>query len=405
MKNKIFVRIASYRDPELIPTIEDCIKKAKNPELLSFGICYQDSKFSKKFDKDPRFKILKINYKESKGVCWARHQVESLYNKEEFTLQIDSHTRFIKNWDEELIKMWKEIKDPNAILSTYPSQYFPDVPEEKWQTATQIIRASSILKDGHLEQIPDYLDPKRTHVYNAICIAAGFIFSKGSVIKKVPYDPELYFLGEEASLALRLFTNGYNLYHPYKNILWHYYTRSGQKKHWEDFKNWKDLNIISRKRFDCLLGKSNEFELGKYGLGNKRTLLDFMNYSGVDYLNNRLHIDTIEGKEAPVKETDSAYWELKDITFKQTIYWDFNKIDKCNDVSFWAFIFKDNFDNEIYRKDLLYDENKDIVDGNITSKEFSFNYKTTVNKFPKKIIIWPYSKSKTWLNKIEMNLC
>ena len=38
---KIFVQIASYRDPELLPTIRDCIDKAKYPENLTFGICLQ----------------------------------------------------------------------------------------------------------------------------------------------------------------------------------------------------------------------------------------------------------------------------------------------------------------------------------------------------------------------------
>ena len=47
-KNKIFISIASYRDPELIPTIENCIKNADNPEHLVFGISRQyhpDDKF------------------------------------------------------------------------------------------------------------------------------------------------------------------------------------------------------------------------------------------------------------------------------------------------------------------------------------------------------------------------
>ena len=39
--DKIFVQIASYRDPELIPTIEDMLAKANNPEALTFGICWQ----------------------------------------------------------------------------------------------------------------------------------------------------------------------------------------------------------------------------------------------------------------------------------------------------------------------------------------------------------------------------
>jgi hypothetical protein len=41
---KIFIHIASYRDPELIPTIKDCLLKAKYPERLRFGIVWQHSK-------------------------------------------------------------------------------------------------------------------------------------------------------------------------------------------------------------------------------------------------------------------------------------------------------------------------------------------------------------------------
>ena len=41
---KIFIQIASYRDPQLIPTLKDCISKAKNPENLVFAIAWQHSK-------------------------------------------------------------------------------------------------------------------------------------------------------------------------------------------------------------------------------------------------------------------------------------------------------------------------------------------------------------------------
>ena len=37
----IFVQIASYRDPQLLPTLRDCIAKATRPDLLRFGVCWQ----------------------------------------------------------------------------------------------------------------------------------------------------------------------------------------------------------------------------------------------------------------------------------------------------------------------------------------------------------------------------
>ena len=37
----IFIQIASYRDPQLIPTIKSILKTAKYPENLRFGIARQ----------------------------------------------------------------------------------------------------------------------------------------------------------------------------------------------------------------------------------------------------------------------------------------------------------------------------------------------------------------------------
>ena len=39
----IFVQIASYRDPQLIPTIEDMLSNAKNPNNLRIAIAWQHS--------------------------------------------------------------------------------------------------------------------------------------------------------------------------------------------------------------------------------------------------------------------------------------------------------------------------------------------------------------------------
>ena len=71
---KIFIQIASYRDPELLPTIRDCISKAKQPEMLTFGICWQrdENENMGEFAADARFTILDYPWNQSKGLCWAR---------------------------------------------------------------------------------------------------------------------------------------------------------------------------------------------------------------------------------------------------------------------------------------------------------------------------------------------
>jgi hypothetical protein len=65
---KIFVQIASYRDPQLVPTIKDMLANAKKPNNLVIGIArqYSDEDGFDNLDEykdDKRFRILNIPYK------------------------------------------------------------------------------------------------------------------------------------------------------------------------------------------------------------------------------------------------------------------------------------------------------------------------------------------------------
>jgi glycosyltransferase involved in cell wall biosynthesis len=130
--NRIFIQIASYRDPQLKITIDDCINNAKHPENLTFGICNQyhpDDEFNiDDYRSDSRFRIIDVLYSDAKGVCWARNQVQQVYDGEEYTLQIDSHMRFEKNWDVELIDMIKNLQNKGVdkpLLTGYVSSFNP----------------------------------------------------------------------------------------------------------------------------------------------------------------------------------------------------------------------------------------------------------------------------------------
>ncbi len=131
---KIFIQIASYRDPQLILTIEDMLKNAKRPKNLVLSIArqyHEDDGFDNldKYRKDKRFKILDIPYTESNGVCWARNLTQQLYDGEEYTMQIDSHMRFIKDWDDVLIKMIKGLQKDGykkPLLTGYVPSFDPE---------------------------------------------------------------------------------------------------------------------------------------------------------------------------------------------------------------------------------------------------------------------------------------
>jgi len=397
---KIFVQIAAYRDPELIHTVRHCLERAKYPKDLTFGICwqYEEGETLKEFEYDSRFGIVKVPYKESKGACWARAKANQLYNREEFVLQIDSHMRFVQDWDDIIVSMWKDLKDSKAILTTYPPQYEPNQKEEDWKKIPHTCNVYSF-KNGETQQKP--FTPSdiqsRKIPYKAVHVAAGFIFGSGAFINDVPYDPEFYFSGEETALTIRLFTHGYNLYHPHKIIVYHYYERKEQNKHWSDNTEWVKYNTTANERLNCLLGRNKKFVLGRYGLGSIRTLEDFQNYSGIDYRRNIVHIDTIEGKEPPVDLSNRSKWSYELKTFSKTFGWIFNKIDKEDDISFWAFIFKDQNEQELFREDVTNKEHPEIISGEVFERRFEFMYYHPIQS-PSSFIIWPYSELKGWLN-------
>ncbi len=84
-EDTIFVQIASYRDPELQHTLQDLFKKAKRPENIFVRICHQyDMKdggdkrlFEIPFPKPDQLRIDDVDYRETKGCCWARNRTQN----------------------------------------------------------------------------------------------------------------------------------------------------------------------------------------------------------------------------------------------------------------------------------------------------------------------------------------
>ena len=89
----IFIQIASYRDPELIPTIKDILQTAAHPERLTFGICHQYSHEDvwddlSEFKNDPRFSVKEVPWNKSEGLCWARMHTQKMWKGEYWNLTL-----------------------------------------------------------------------------------------------------------------------------------------------------------------------------------------------------------------------------------------------------------------------------------------------------------------------------
>jgi hypothetical protein len=124
----IFVSIASYRDKELIKTVNSCLSKAKHPENVRIGICWQydDEEDITALDDIPQVQSYKVCWEDVEGsVCWARSIIQQkFFNDEEYYFQIDSHTLFAQDWDEILINMYNELPTDKAVISVGPPYYY-----------------------------------------------------------------------------------------------------------------------------------------------------------------------------------------------------------------------------------------------------------------------------------------
>jgi hypothetical protein len=293
-KDTIFVQIASYRDPECQWTVKDLFDQAEHPERLTVGICWQyipaeDERCFTVSTRPEQVWIKDVDARESRGVCWARHEARELWAGETYTLQIDSHTRFVPAWDTRMIEQLAACRADRPMLSCDPAYYTPPDQLESDPQPT-IRRAQPFSEAGDMRCRGEPLQTAPPSPLPGAFVSGGFMFSKSEVIGEVPYDPYLYFNQEEIVYALRLFTHGWDVFSPSEVLLYHWYASHAELPlHWTDNDNWQALQARALKRFNHLTGFERSTdpdvtaELNRYGLGKRRSLAEFERFSGVDF--------------------------------------------------------------------------------------------------------------------------
>lgn len=421
MKNNlIFISIASYRDPELVHTIRDCLNKSKYPKNLRFGISWQrdESESLQEFSDVSYVKYIDTDWKYSKGACWARYTIQkNLYANEEYYLQLDSHHRFLQDWDEELIELLNKAKQITykPIISSYGTTYWPgneDLKNEPYK----INSFESFTNDGDIIFRPVYISNHKdlkTEIIPARFLSGHLIFSDSTFLEECPYDPNLYFRGEEITLSARAFTKGYDLFHPTKSIIWHEYLRKDQHKHWLDHKRENGFDIegeerssLSKTRQRKLFGmEPSTTNFSRYGLGTVRSLHDFEKYVGLDFKNRRVHKYTYncDGESPDPYHMSEEEWSNGMLNaYPYNISWPENKIPSGVEFDFWFFGFEDKQGKLLYRKDFSYD---DVYFHKFFTKQSnkyeSICYSDTI---PDQCVIIPHIKNGDWCEKIIIPL-
>jgi hypothetical protein len=399
----IFVSIAAYRDSQLVPTIEDCLRKASHPERIRFGICWQRDEAEPPFPfaHDSRFRIREIHWRESKAACWARAEIMILWQREDWFLQVDSHCRFADGWDTRLLRTAAETGSAKPIMSTYPPPFSPGANEIPSGDPLQMV-FQQFMPEG-IPQLRPGAFPRgnsRARPLRARFLAAGFLFAPGTFVQEVPYDPELYFMGEEASMTVRAFTHGYDLFHPAEAIIWHDYIRADAPKHWSDHADgaevpspWRSLDDASRRKTSrLLLGEPVE----SFGLGQTRTLKEYEAYAGLSFRHRKAQAYTMRGAEPPNPDAapdwpDKIYpWIAKIRFMREQI-----PPGSLADPMLWSLSILDREGHEVCHRDVSAEELATFA----AAQELAIVCEFPSDTIPASWTLWPLTRAGQWLPK------
>ncbi len=290
----IFVAIASYRDPMLVPTLTEMFDFAHQPHRVFVGVveqndqgdaegCHVDS-FQSSFYQQVR--VIRIDYTEAKGPTHARSLCEQLYQDEDYYLLLDSHMKFERGWDSELIDMLLRCPRPHrTIITCYPAGWVMN-PSKKEKIDYTVAKRKGFryqylkkLNENGIIQFasvsthqkpPDV--PPLTAFY-----AAGFAFSVGEFVKQIPYpdNTPFLFIGEEMLMGMRAFTHGWDLRLPRFSVVYHHYKRDYRKTVYYD-------KAIQKKSIQHAIGvMQGTINDERHELGTVRSRDEYFEYVGI----------------------------------------------------------------------------------------------------------------------------
>jgi hypothetical protein len=298
--SSIFIQIPSYRDFELNKTIASAVNNASGINNLSFGVhnCILfDGEIEVKTDYPEWVTINSATSiaPQNIGLQQARYLANEFYNGEDYYLQIDSHMRFVENWDASLVDGIFEYQGmglSKPLITQYPPEYmYLDDGTETVKKYDAFYQCGISFEES-IEQFKNTLIPTQTaKVSSNTCgyiksVSGGSIFTLGEFSKIKP-NQTIAFWGEEPLIAARAFTHGFDLVMPFSHAIFHLYhsqqTFAKVRRHhvWADFPEiWAELDAMSKTEYKKIF---TERVIGDGALGCVRTLDEYEQFSGLNF--------------------------------------------------------------------------------------------------------------------------
>jgi hypothetical protein len=278
----IFVSVPSFRDSLCSDTVNSAFESSSRPDLVFVGVCEQNLEESERCapfgTRGDHVRVISMPHVEAKGPCYARYLCSTLYRGEQYYMQVDSHTLFVRGWDDKLREMARMVPE-RFVLSHYPQPYDPESgkPRAARQHTVPVNCGVKFREDmpvfKSLEKKPG------TEPRPMPGIGGGMLFMPGEALLETPLDPNLDFLftGEEILYGARLYTRGWDVYAPHENVVYHFYARKDAPKFWDDEEiKRRSRGIKPKEKVARVLGLDGAPPLiGRYGLGWKRSISSY----------------------------------------------------------------------------------------------------------------------------------
>ena len=418
---RIFLHLPAYREPELIPTIEDALAQAKHPERIHFGICRQynpEDGFDNidKFRNDPRFHIFDMPYEQAKGLAYARSIINNkLLTDQEFILQLDSHHRFTENWDETLLTWYYKLKEEghNPLICGYLPYYDPFRDPEGRVQEPWYSEAAAFYPHGTIFIRPTgfYTDYKQfDKPVPARFISGHFCFGPNKWAKDIRHDPDIFFAGEELNLSVRSYTHGYDLFHPHRVVIWHATMREERagKLVWDDQHKrgedawWKENDRGRAKIRKLLRVEDNDFDLTGYDLGTVRSLREYEIYAGIHFKKKSFQKYTVENKfpKNPIVHGEKEWEDSFMKSFYHLVDIHRHLLNK-NDYDYIHIAYDDKKGIAVHSQEIRGQKLKDFMEKNIPI-HFENIFNTDIN--PARVVYWAHSAERGWAEREEIEL-
>jgi hypothetical protein len=245
------------------------LENTSDETQLSIGISFcGDQNFANEILKEFVGERIKSTYYDALnnlGIGIGRLSAASMYDNEDYFLQIDAHTFFPVGWDKYIIDRFEDIKSKNnnkkIVLSGYLGWYnqesfFDYLGYTKWIKDKFIIDNQTIpYWECDVLNTQQEEDLDKNGFITLDKIVAMFMFGDSEFAKNICIPDWVLFWEEEIVQSIELINNGFDIIYPGKKTpFYHYYsTNNVDRQRSIDFLK---LNNITKEEYFSMMSKN-----------------------------------------------------------------------------------------------------------------------------------------------------